>query len=221
VDKIFYRRHLPHITPSGVDYFVTFHLAGSLPVPVLRELGRKYHQPLKTMDLEFRASGIRPPDDAEQRSRLRKLYFAGYDDALHAQKTLRWLNDDRVAQIVQNIILSLEKEQHYDLWCYTIMPNHIHILFQHPSASAEGDAFELRKTMQLLKGRSAVLSNRLLGRHGSFWQDESFDHVVRGNEFERIVFYILNNPVKAGLVQNWNEWRWSYIHPKIREVLSL
>ncbi len=37
------------------------------------------------------------------------------------------------------------------------------------------------------------------------------DHVVRDpEEYQRIVAYVLNNPVKAGLVQEWKDWPWSY-----------
>jgi hypothetical protein len=44
-----------------------------------------------------------------------------------------------------------------------------------------------------------------------FWAHESYDHYVRdADEWERIVAYVLNNPVKAGYVANWREWRWNY-----------
>jgi len=43
-----------------------------------------------------------------------------------------------------------------------------------------------------------------------FWQIESFDHWARNQiEFQRIVSYIENNPVKAGLVLSPQDWRWS------------
>jgi REP element-mobilizing transposase RayT len=53
--------------------------------------------------------------------------------------------------------------------------------------------------------------NKLLKRTGtSFWQEESFDHAVRSeDEFHRIKKYIEMNPVKAGLVKNPSDWRWS------------
>ena len=75
--------------------------------------------------------------------------------------------------------------------------------------------------MQLMKGRSAFACNRLLNRKGTFWQDESCDHVVSDGEFERIIPYVLNNPVKASLVTHWTEWRWNYIKPEIRIALGL
>jgi putative transposase len=69
----------------------------------------------------------------------------------------------------------------------------------------------LNVIMQSLKGWTAWRSNRALGRKGAFWERESYDHVVRDDvEFHRIVRYVLNNPVKAGLVKERREWKWSY-----------
>jgi REP-associated tyrosine transposase len=65
--------------------------------------------------------------------------------------------------------------------------------------------------MKSLKGFTAWECNRALGRKGTFWQQESYDHVIRDSaEFQRIVRYVLNNPVKAGLVKDWREWKWNY-----------
>ena len=65
--------------------------------------------------------------------------------------------------------------------------------------------------LQSPKGSTAREANRVLGRTGErFWQAESYDHWVRDDhELERIVAYIENNPVKAGLVARPEEYRWS------------
>ena len=53
----------------------------------------------------------------------------------------------------------------------------------------------------------------MLKREGAFWQSESYDHVVRNDvELKRIIAYVLNNPVKAGLVENWQDWPYSYVN---------
>ena len=58
----------------------------------------------------------------------------------------------------------------------------------------------------------AVYANRALERSGKFWQKESFDHYVRDKkEFWRILNYILNNPVKAGLVEKWEDYPFTYL----------
>jgi putative transposase len=65
--------------------------------------------------------------------------------------------------------------------------------------------------MKILKGRSAREVNKVLSRSGPFWHHESYDHVVRNEkELGNIINYILMNPVKAGFVHNWNEWKFSY-----------
>jgi len=54
----------------------------------------------------------------------------------------------------------------------------------------------------------------MLGLTGQpFWQDESYDHLVRSDaELERIREYIESNPVKAGLVAAPESWQWSSAH---------
>jgi type I restriction enzyme R subunit/putative DNA methylase len=70
---------------------------------------------------------------------------------------------------------------------------------------------EATKWLGPLKGYTAHEANRILSRRSqAFWQDESYDHVVRSaNEFDRIVTYIENNPVSAGLVARPEDYRWS------------
>ena len=114
----------------------------------------------------------------------------------------------------------------YRLDAYCIMSNHVHVVFtplviessRTDANSAENTAQTkdlcyntLSTIMQSLKGYTARKANRLLGRNGVFWQPESYDHVVRdANEWQRIVTYVLNNPVKAGLVDRWEKWQWNY-----------
>jgi putative transposase len=90
-----------------------------------------------------------------------------------------------------------------EMHAWVIMPNHVHLLF-----TAHGDVSRL---MRRLKGYSARQANQLLGRTGQpFWQDESYDRLVRtGEEFRRIERYIVNNPVKAGLVESIEKYPWS------------
>ncbi|HEY6302067.1 MAG TPA: hypothetical protein VIX14_03280 [Terriglobales bacterium] len=88
------------------------------------------------------------------------------------------------------------------------MPTHAHLLFT-SLRSAEGWLVSLPQVMRFLKGRSAQLPNRLLERHGPVWQEKSFDHVLLSNESIREkVNYILQNPVRAGLVAREIDYRW-------------
>ncbi|MEI8059975.1 MAG: hypothetical protein WCG67_07450, partial [Ferruginibacter sp.] len=69
----------------------------------------------------------------------------------------------------------------------------------------------LYKLMQSHKSFTAKKCNLILQRTGAFWEPESYDHIVRPGEFDKIVNYILANPVKAGLVKKWEDWQWSFL----------
>jgi REP element-mobilizing transposase RayT len=90
----------------------------------------------------------------------------------------------------------------YRLHSFVVMPNHVHVLVTPHVAAA--------KWLGPLKGFTGHQANLLLGIHGPFWQDESYDHLVRsGAEFDRIRGYIEQNPVMAGLAGSAEEFRWS------------
>lgn len=115
-----------------------------------------------------------------------------------------WLKDARLAKIVVDALHhGAEQQQLYRLSAYAVMSNHVHILIW-PKRF-------LPKITKAIKGYTAHEANRVLGRTGqTFWQEESFDHAVRNEEeFYRIKRYIEQNPVKAGLVENPEQWPWS------------
>jgi hypothetical protein len=68
--------------------------------------------------------------------------------------------------------------------------------------------------MQSIKRISGRKCNLVLNRNGKFWQDESYDRLVRDDkELYFIIQYVLMNPVNAGLVENWNDWKYTYCQP--------
>ncbi|MCX8060949.1 MAG: hypothetical protein N3D16_00040 [Anaerolineales bacterium] len=212
--EYFYRR-LPHWHPENATFFVTFRLEGSLPQSVLAQLQDEYER-------EKRLIETLPPENREiEQYHAYKRAFARYDRALEQAKGTQWLADPQIAQIVQKEIHSLHPEN-YILLSYCIMPNHIHLLLSMesilpPSARKDGTQFTaLSQALWLLKGRTGYLCRKIMGQHGRFWHRESYDHVVRNErEFRRILNYIVNNPVNAGLVSEWQAWPYTYVSPDL------
>ena len=68
----------------------------------------------------------------------------------------------------------------------------------------------LPQMMRWLKGSTARWANQQLGRTGEpFWQDESFDRIVRDSaEFEEKLSYIYNNSFKRWPQLESYEWLW-------------
>jgi REP element-mobilizing transposase RayT len=96
------------------------------------------------------------------------------------------------------------------------MPNHVHMVIHvgRPDWSSykpQDSSTPLSRILENLKWYTALKCNAALRRNGQFWQYESYDHVIRkADELERTIWYVLNNPVKAGFVQSWEQWPWSY-----------
>jgi REP element-mobilizing transposase RayT len=113
----------------------------------------------------------------------------------------------RRPDIAERVLAALQdgdrRFRRYQLHSYVVMPNHVHVLVTPHVTST--------RWLGPLKGFTAYQANRILGQVGSpFWQDESYDHLVRTDaEFERIRVYIEQNPVKAGLVETARDFRWS------------
>ena len=74
--------------------------------------------------------------------------------------------------------------------------------------------------MRLLKGSTSRKCNLFLNKQGTFWQAESYDHFVRDREeLQRIISYILYNPVKAKLCNEIKDWKWTYIKEEYNEFI--
>jgi len=199
----FYKRKLPHIQPKGATLFVTFRLAGSLPQAAIAKLRAA------------RESEMRIAATNEDRYLVERRHFGRFDEALHLSNGPHYLQQPALAQIVADSLH--HRDQHvYRLDAFSILSNHAHVVFAPLQKERYLDGspqyHKLSKIMQSLKRHTAQECNRLLGRQGAFWQAESYDHIVRDEaEWERIVRYVLNNPVKAGLVSEWWEWPYTYL----------
>ena len=192
----FYKRRLPHIQIAGATYFITFRLANSLPLEALTKLAEEKQKIAKLPE--------------GQKMSAHQDWFANYDDyldmALHGSL---YLKKEQIADMVADSI-QFRDGKVYDLITFCIMPNHVHLVFT-PLIKEKNTYFSLTEILHSLKRRTAREANKILQRQGSFWQDESYDHFIRDEvELERIVKYVLYNPVKANLVREQSDWKWSY-----------
>ena len=115
-----------------------------------------------------------------------------------------FLQRPEMAGLVESALHDGQDRFHrYELHAFVVMPNHVHMLVTPSVISVQW--------LGPLKGFTGHQANHVLGTHGTpFWQDESYDHLVRSAvEFERIRTYIELNPVTAGLVITAEQYRWS------------
>ena len=204
----FRRRHLPHWDKPGAIYFVTACLAGSIPAQGVLDI-EQFRGTLKKRN--------KPGDlsESEWKTQRWKQLFSRYEFWLDRPPAARHLANQRVAHEVEKSLLHFAGER-YALWVYVLMPSHFHWVFEPlPDWGASlGESVNKRspreRVMHSTKLHSARQSNRILGHKGAFWQDESYDHCVDDlDELERIIDYVELNPVKAGLCESREAWRFS------------
>lgn len=200
--KPFYRRNLPHFQSEYSYYFVTYRLFNSLSKKTVEEL-KSYYQRNKNSILRIKDPEIR----SEKLYELQKRYFGKFDYYLDTNKEcINYLCHPEIAGKCVESLMFWDKKD-FDLISYCIMPNHVHMLVY-----VERFLKPFFKTMQSIKRHSSRKSNLILNRQGSFWHEENYDHIVRNQEeLNNIINYIMRNPVKAGLVNNADEWKWRYL----------
>jgi putative transposase len=233
--KEFTTRKRPHFQPLEGTLFLTFRLAGSIPKSTVRYYKAR-HQWIQDQLCRVEKMVEDDPSEVEatlaQFEKFNREWFIKYEDILHRELVgPTWMRDVGVADNVAENIHRLDGDA-YRLDAFSIMSNHAHTVFKPLVSTAvleeilrAGDQFvgsipALSKIMKTIKGRSARECNLILGRTGSFWEHESFDHVIRTGKFDKTVRYVLNNPVKIGVVRRWQDYRWNYCRRKLIERFS-
>jgi REP element-mobilizing transposase RayT len=98
------------------------------------------------------------------------------------------LRDAECRQILEATIRRDDGHK-YRLCDFVIMPNHAYVLMHMFSG------YELGDTMKAWKSVSARRIGKHLGKTGTYWMDEYFDHAVRDDEdLLRFAKYIQDNP---------------------------
>jgi type I restriction enzyme R subunit len=204
------RRQLPHWDVPHAAYFVTTCLHGSIPARGLLDLER-YASELHQRQRPANRS------ESEWKHDCWKLTFARRDHWLDQDPAVRYLADARLARIVVDAMFFFAGTR-YDLLAYVVMPSHYHWVF-HPredwGRTLLGDRLPREIVQHSVNRFSSGRCNEILGRAGPFWQHESYDHWIRDiDELERIILYIENNPVKAGLAAAAEDWEYSSAHAR-------
>ncbi|CAN5394618.1 transposase [soil metagenome] len=189
--QLFHKRHLPHLHPSEGIFFITYRLADSMPKEIINALQQEYKNEKEDLLIQ--------PN--------KHSYFVAFDEYLDKyQSDKNYLSIPKIAEINKNAIHHFDSK-YYQLICYCIMSNHIHLVIK-----LIEDAPDLSQTMHSIKRFTAKESNVVLNKSGKFWMQESYDHLVRTNaELRNIVNYVINNPVKAGLTDKWDDWPHTYV----------
>ncbi len=209
-----YRQKFNHINPIGATFFVTFRLHGSLPKSSIDRIKIK---------CEGEISSAKSIVSAKERNatifQLRKKYLVEFDDIIDSIKSgPHYLTESNIAKIIKEQLHKHDGSL-YNLICYSIMSNHVHMLIDTDINLPDIEVGEnllinytpLYDIMKRIKGSSARYINIALKRSGKLWSKESYDMYIRNEKMlNNVIAYILNNPVKAGIVSSWEKYNGNY-----------
>lgn len=118
-------------------------------------------------------------------------------------------------------------QKRIDIDTCVVLDDHAHAVFRHllnntrkyfPDNCGTGilpvekKKESLSKIQHSIKSFSSKEINKLFGKSGSVWQDESFDRVIRDeNEWLETIEYVIMNPVKKGLCDNPESYQFLYV----------
>lgn len=174
---------------------MTFRLADSLPSTVLKRIVAERRAALEKLNRDGLAA------TNERHRRIRRLFSGRIEGYLDRGSGGCFLANPGVAQTVVDALRHFDGER-YTLYAWCVMPNHVHVVFQTLSG------YSLSEIVHSWKSYTAQRANAALGKTGIFWQREYYDHLIRnGEQFNRAVRYIGENPARAGL-KNW-KWVWT------------
>ncbi|MCL0065367.1 transposase [Dehalococcoidia bacterium] len=112
--------------------------------------------------------------------------------------------EEALAEEVIESLLFIRKEKALLLYCYCLMPDHLHVVLSPSTKSGN-----ISKIMQGFKSYTTRLGWKY-GISGKLWQRSFYDHIARTDEhLLTICEYILANPVRKGLVERPENWLYS------------
>ncbi|MEZ6034553.1 MAG: transposase [Planctomycetaceae bacterium] len=180
--------NLPHWYQPGVTYFVTFRTEDSIPTDVRRRWHAErtdwlQRHGISDYELEFRNLPI--PLRKEFHERFSREYMELLDKGFGACVLAR----PELSSIVADSLFSFDSSK-YHLGDFVVMPNHVHVM-----VCLLGET-EIEAQCTSWKRFTARRINQALKKTGRFWQEESFDHLIRSAEqFAAIQHYIASNPL--------------------------
>ncbi|MGB6223440.1 DUF3656 domain-containing U32 family peptidase, partial [Haloferula sp.] len=177
--------NLPHWTAGGATYAVTFRQNDSLPKTALTDYLNAKANATKVLNnarLKEDPSLIR---DAEKR--LHEAYSEHLERALEQGHGSCLLGNRKYAVVVENALKHFDGDR-YELHAWAIMSNHVHVIFKPLGKNT------LSEILHSWKSFTSHAINKQLSRTGDLWQDESYDHLIRGErDYANQKTYILNH----------------------------
>ena len=137
----------------------------------------------------------------------KKMIKADEDLLLLENKCVVNLSKPENTQIIQDT-LSFWDGKKIKNYAICVMSNHVHWVFELYEKDENGKTVWLEDVLKSVKQFSATQINQLEHLTGTLWHKESWDTTIRDHRHLcEAIQYTRNNPVVAGLVTDWKDWK--------------
>lgn len=201
-----------------------YRLQGSLPVSILRKLNDEYIARLHELKNNF--SRLKVSRSTLQRlvnirkQELQRSYQTQLDFYLHSiRKGPRFLCEPGIAEIILESWHFLADSHQLLIDAISIMPNHVHVLLSTVSPEVVVCSKGVLKSHRKWTSRRINRSRGTCGQQ--LWATPFFDRRVRMRGYNSTFWYVLDNPVKAGLCTDFSVWPGNYWRPALLEGMLL
>ncbi len=218
--KEFYKHMLPHYQQPGQEYFITWSLIDAIPPKAFEDYTKQMS--LLQAEVEFeRNNKAAEAVLAKLKMELvviRRKYLKAYDDLLHLQtKSIVDLTGTINREIVMESLHFWEGKR-IENYAFCVMCNHVHWVLRLFEKDENNEPVYLQDILHSVKRFSANRINKNEGKTGALWQKESFDTTIRDERhLYNAIKYTIHNPVQAGLVINWKDWKGTYLCPEFSD----
>jgi len=147
--------------------------------------------------------------------RIARVIATGYPHHItqrgNNRATVFFDDDDRRTYL--KLLSGYAEKHHIQIWAYCLMDNHIHLL------AVPETEISLARGIGLTNMVYTQYLNRKLNKSGRIWQNRFFSCVVESNQYLwAVARYIERNPLKAGLTESVETYRWSSAKAHVTET---
>lgn len=107
--------------------------------------------------------------------------------------------------LYRDLVASAAEKAGAEVWCYCLMPNHVHLVI------VPADKDGLRRTFADAHRRYTGYINARHRWTGHLWQGRFGAVAMDETHLAHAIRYVSLNPVRAGLVDRAEDWRWSSV----------
>lgn len=205
---------------TSTPVLITYRLHGSLTQNASERLEAKKNAKLERLSEKAREVVSRQEVRAinKERCAILTAHEVAVDKALHRRRGGPFYLRN---EPVRDIVLKAWKNQHdrglIHLIAVCVMSNHVHVLLKAPEDVSSMSVVPLMESHRNFTAHKA--SHVLDEPPADLWEDAFHNRRVHPRELSGIVQFVLNNPVEAGLVEDWARWPGTFLNEDYAALL--